>query len=204
MSGTMTGLTLYTIEDHLAALQESIDTSSCDEELAQEFQQALKTAVEKRDRVGQFLAHLDNQITFAEAEIDRLRRRKQSFEKVRERVEEYVRRTIESLGCDESGRYKKLEGKTITFSLRACPPSVEVTDLDALPPEYKTLTLKMPAQLWEDMSATFNHNIADQVQQHVALREITPDKRAIKANIDSGGEISGADLTIGKFALVRR
>ena len=57
--------------------------------------------------------------------------------------------TIENLGTDGKGKFRKLEGKTTTFSLRACPPSVEATDESAIPAEYKALTLKLPAVMWE-------------------------------------------------------
>ncbi len=42
------------------------------------FQAALTAAVEKRDRVGQFLTHLEQQIGFAKLEVERLRERKTS------------------------------------------------------------------------------------------------------------------------------
>jgi hypothetical protein len=54
------------------------------------------------------------------------------------------------------------------------------------------------------MSAAFDQNIADQVQQHVTLKEVTADKRAIEAKIDAGWEIPGAELAIGKYSLVRK
>jgi hypothetical protein len=43
--------------------------------------------------VGQFLAHLEQQIEFAKFEIDRLRQRKAAFERALARVEEYVIQT---------------------------------------------------------------------------------------------------------------
>jgi hypothetical protein len=52
-----------------------------------EFQTALTAAVEKRDRVGQFLAHLEQQIDFARFEIDRLRQRKATCERALARLE---------------------------------------------------------------------------------------------------------------------
>ena len=47
-----------------------------EQEFLEEFRQALATAVEQRDRVGQYMAHLETQAAFAKAEIDRLRQRK--------------------------------------------------------------------------------------------------------------------------------
>jgi len=54
-------------------------------------------------------------------------------------------------GVDDKGKYRRLEGKTTTFSIRGCPPSVEITDESAIPSEYKTLVLKLPAATWEQI-----------------------------------------------------
>src|ERR1051326_8948692 len=103
----------------------------------------LAAAAEKRDAVAHCLAHLEEQAAFAGAEIKRLQQRKASFERWRERLEEYVIRTIKSLGTDPKGKYRKLEGNTVTFSLRACPVSVEITDARAVPREFKAVTVKI-------------------------------------------------------------
>ena len=92
-----------------------------------------------------------HRIDFARFEIDRLRQRKAASERALARLEEYVIETIENLGTDGKGRHRKLEGKTTTFSLRGCPPSVEVADESAIPAAYKTLTLKLPAVTWEQL-----------------------------------------------------
>jgi len=152
-SPAVTAAPLYVIEDQLAALIETAELVSPEQEreFRAEFQAALTTAVEKRDRTGQFLAHLEHQIDFARFEIDRLRQRKAACERALARLENYVVETIENLGTDAKGRYRTLEGKTTTFGLRACPPSVEATDESAIPAEYKTLTLKLPAVTWEQL-----------------------------------------------------
>jgi hypothetical protein len=150
-SPAVTAAPLYAIEDTLAALIETAELVSPEQEreFRTEFQTALNAAVDKRDKVGQFLTHLERQIDFARFEIDRLRQRKAASERALARLEEYVIETIEKLGTDGKGRYRTLEGKTTTFSLRGCPPSVEVADESAIPAEYKTLTLKLPAVTWE-------------------------------------------------------
>ena len=152
-SPAVTAAPLYVIEDHLAALIETAELVSPEpeQEFRAEFQTALTAAVDKRDRVGQLLAHLEQQIDFAKFEIDRLRQRKATCERALARLEDYVIGTIENLGTDSNGKYRRLEGKTTTFSLRACPPSVEVADESAIPSEYKVLLLKLPAVVWEEL-----------------------------------------------------
>jgi hypothetical protein len=204
-SPAVTAAPLYLIEDQLAALIETAELVSPEQEheFRLEFQTALTAAVEKRDRVGQFLAHLEQQIDFAKFEIERLRQRKATCERALARVEEYVIETIENLGTDGKGKYRKLEGKTTTFSLRGCPPSVEVTDESAIPSEYKTLVLKLPAVTWEQLLDGLEIEQRTAVLGQVRSPEVFVEKRPIKAAIDSGANIPGAGLISGKHSLRR-
>jgi hypothetical protein len=204
-SPAVTAAPLYVIEDHLAALIETAELVSPEQELEfrVEFQTALTVAVEKRDRVGQFLAHLEQQVEFAKFEMDRLRQRKVTCERAIARLESYVIETIEHLGKDGKGRYRTLEGKTTTFSLRGCPPSVEVTTESVIPAEYKTLTLKLPAVTWERLLERLGIEQRAEVLGQVKSPEVTVDKRSIKAAIDSGAEIPGAGLVTGRHSLRR-
>ena len=88
-STAVTAVPLYVIEDHLAALIETAELVSPqqEQEFRAEFQAALTAAVDKRDRVGQLLAHLEQQIAFARYEIDRLRQRKATCERALARLE---------------------------------------------------------------------------------------------------------------------
>ena len=204
-SPAVTAAPLYLIEDQLAALIETAELVSPEQEqeFRLEFQTALTAAVEKRDRVGQFLAHLEQQIGFARFEIDRLRQRKATFERTLERVETYVIETIEKLGTDAKGKYRKLEGKTTTFSLRGCPPSVEVSDESAIPSEYKTVLLKLPAVIWEHLLDGLGIEQRSAILDQVKSPEVFVEKRSIKTAIDGGADVPGAGLAVGKHSLRR-
>src|SRR5947209_7437207 len=151
-SPAVTAAPLYNIEVYLATLVETAELVPPEQgqEFRAELQSALMSAVEKRDRVGQFMAHLEQQIEFANHEIDRLKQRKETFECALARLEIYVIETIERLGTDEKGNYRALEGRTTTFSLRLCPPSIDVTDQVSIPAAFKTLLLKVSARVWEE------------------------------------------------------
>ena len=196
---------LYAIEEHLAILVDTAELVSPDQEqeFFAEFQVALTTAVEKRDRVGQFMAHLEQQIAFATFEIDRLKERKAIYQRALERIEGYVARTIEVLGMDAKGKYRKLEGKTVTFSLARCPPSVELSDEAAVPAEYKSLTLKVPAVVWEKILAELDRDHREELLGVAKCQDISVDKRSIRAAINVGLTVPGADLAIGKTSLRR-
>ena len=204
-SPAVTAAPLYAIEDQLAALIETAELVSPEQEreFRTEFQTALAAAVDKRDKVGQFLTHLERQIDFARFEIDRLRQRKAASERALARLEEYVIETIEKLGTDGKGRYRTLEGKTTTFSLRGCPPSVEVADESAIPAEYKTLTLKLPAVTWEQLLDGLDIEQRAAVLGQVKSPEVGVDKRSIKAAFDGGADVPGAGLVSGRHALRR-
>jgi len=196
---------LYAIEEYLAALVDTLELVPPDQEqqFRDEFQVTLTTAVEKRDRVGQFMAHLEHQIAFANSEIDRLRERKAAYQRALSRIENYVIHTIEALGKDGKGKYRRLEGKTVTFSLAGCPPSVEITDESAVPAEYKTLTLKLPALAWQQILAWIGFARRQAISGQVTFHDISIDKRSIKAGINAGATIPGADLVTGKTSLRR-
>jgi hypothetical protein len=204
-SPAVTAAPLYVIEDHLAALIETAELVSPEQEqeFRAEFQTALTAAVDKRDRVGQFLAHLEQQIDFAKFEIDRLRQRKATCERALARLEDYVIGTIENLGTDGKGKYRRLEGKTTTFSLRTCPPSVEVADEKAIPAEYKMLLLRLPAVTWEQLLDGLEIEQRAAVLGQVKSPEVTVDKRSIKVAIDGGVDVPGAGLAIGRHSLKR-
>jgi hypothetical protein len=144
-------LSLYRIEDDLAALLET-GSGGISPEFEQEYRsdlaQALQKAVDKRDRVGQFIRYLEDQARFAAEEAKRLTERKQFFERAAERMRAYVKWTIESMGLDEQGKWRKLEGRSTTFVLRKLPDILQVDDA-AIPADYKTLVITVPAAAWQ-------------------------------------------------------
>jgi hypothetical protein len=198
-------LSLYAIEEQLLAYTDTADLVPEDQEQAflEEFKAALVAAIDKRDRVGQFLNHLDAQAAFAAAEIQRLQERKKTFEAMRDRIESYVIRVIEGLGTDPKGKPKKLEGRTVTFSIRACPASVEIKDESEIPLDYKTAAIKLPARTWESLLDNLDLETRARITDQ-ATRSDSVDKRAVKAAITDNHEIPGATLTVGKFSLVRK
>lgn len=204
-SPAVTAAPLYVIEDYLAALVETAELVPEDQEreFRAEFEAALASAVEKRDRVGQFMAHLEQQIDFAKFEIDRLRKRRATYERALERLEEYVITTIEHLGKDAKGKYRKLEGRTVTFSLRGCPPSLEIVDEPAVPAAFKALTIKLPAAVWQRMLDALDVEERAAVLQQVRNPEVAVDKRAAKAAIERGAFVAGVELITGRHSLAR-
>src|SRR5215467_731178 len=90
--------TLYEIEDSLAAFADTVDLAP-DEPTRQlvleEIGQALRKAKDKRDAVVAFLRHCEQQQAFADAEIERIERRREYIARVQEELENYVVQVIE-------------------------------------------------------------------------------------------------------------
>ena len=167
----MSGLTLYEISDHLIALCDSYDMCETDEQRAAckaEIEQTIEAQLHKVDSFTRFLSVLDSQIDLADREVKRLKLREMRFASLKERLEQYAIYTLQRQNL------RKLDGETSTLSLRVNSPAVEIDNLDAVPPEYKTIR-----------------------------QEIVPDKRAIKAAIKDGMEIPGAHLRPPTVTLVR-
>jgi hypothetical protein len=199
-------LTLYAIEEQLTALADTAELLPEDQEQAflEEFRAALTTAVEKRDRVGQFLSHLEHQVAFAKAEIARLQERKVFFERAIEKMKGYVIHVIESIGPDAKGKYPKLEGRTVTFSIKDCPPSVEIKDEATVPSNYKAITITMPALKWEALLDSLDLEQRAAVLDSVEKPKVAVSKTAIKKAIGDGAQVPGADLIVGQKTLVRK
>jgi hypothetical protein len=199
-------LTLYAIEEQLTAMTDTAEVVPEDQERAflEEFRAALTAAVDKRDRVGQFLAHLEQQAAFAKAEIARLQERKAFFERAIEKMEGYVIRVIEMIGPDAKGKYAKLEGKTVTFSIKDCPPSVEIKDEAVIPADYKAITITLPALKWEAHLDSLDLEQRAGLLDSVEKPKASVSKTAVKAAIGGGAQVPGADLIVGKKTLIRK
>ena len=185
--------TLYEIEDTLQCLLDSADTASSEqlEELQHDICEQIQKSIEKRDRVAQFIAHCISQSEFCAKEIARLRARKERFKNAEAHVRDYVRYVIESIGADERGKFRKLDGTTATLSLRALPTSVRVDDVDKLPAEYTRVTVEMPGDVWaqiEDTPVLWSHDLKI---------ERVADSALIKAALERNEVVEGACLQTG-------
>jgi hypothetical protein len=185
---------LYDLEAHLAALVDTEDLvpEEMEQEYALELQATLLATVEKRDRVGQFLAHLESQIAFAHAEVARLKAREEFYERAFGRMEGYVTRVIESLGLDPEGKRKKLEGNTTTLSLHGCDKRAEVIDEAAVPTKYKRVTVTLPAETWELVCDSLDLDLRDQVLGEVKSPKIEVSTSLVKIDLKADIAVPGA------------
>jgi hypothetical protein len=197
--------TLFDAEESLTALLDSAELVSPEQEaeFLADFEAALTTAADKRDRVAGRLARLEAQQAYAAEEIKRLQTFKASAAAAQARLENYVAYVIERMGKDAKGKYRVLEGNTSKLVLRNCPPSVEVVDESAVPQDFRTVTVTLPAATWEDVL----HSLPDGPFRDDVERSKTGtavDKAAVKATIQAGETVSGARLVTDKRSVTRR
>jgi hypothetical protein len=195
---------LYSVEWHLDALANSAETvpEELEEEYGQELCATLLAAVATRDRVAHFMAHLENQVAFAKAEIARLKEREAFFTKVYDRMEMYVMRVLEGLGLDDRGKRRKLEGTVCTFALNGCDKRAEISDEEAVPAKYKRVVVSLPLETWELLCDSLDLDLRETVLAEVKSAKIEVSKTAVKNDLKANVEVPGAKLA-GGVRLVR-
>jgi Siphovirus Gp157 len=197
--------TLYEIEDTLAAFVSTIDLAPDDATrllVLDEIGQALRKAKEKRDGVVAFLRHCEEQQEFADAEIERIERRKELIARVQAELERHVVQVIEQFAAPDRRGIRRLEGNLSGLRIQKNPDSVVITDPVAIPLAQKDVTLTMPAYVWEALLQVVGTEDRKEFESHVQRLEYKPDKKAIAADLKNGVAVLGADLKFGDWRLV--
>jgi hypothetical protein len=202
-----TALSLYHIEDDLVAMLNSIDMVEDPAQRAEVEQEIIAKhlqAVDKRDRVSQFLAHCDNQEEFITAEINRLSELRKHYSTTRDRVEKYVVSTIIAIGKDDKGKWRKLEGKTCSFGVAKKPITTEIDSLDELPDQYKDITVKMAADHWADFVNELDIEQRAEFLRKLKSVEASARKSEIKKALEAGVDVTGARFGEEGYRLNRK
>jgi hypothetical protein len=197
--------TLYELEDNLQALVNSIELAEDPSERAsilEEIGHALRRTAEKRDTVVQFLRHCEMQQRFADAEIERIQKRKALMARLQEELEAYLVQVVERYAKPDRRGIQRLEGNFSSLRIQKNPDSVLITDLSAVPLAFKHAVLSMPAHVWEALLQRVGLEERKVWEGRVEKLELKPDKKAIGAELKMGTEIAGADLKFGDWRLV--
>jgi hypothetical protein len=197
--------TLYELEDNLEAFANTIDLVEGEADrrlILDEIGQALRRTKEKRDAVVAFLRNCEMQQKFADAEIERIQKKKALISRAQDQLEHYLVQVVEQFaGADRRG-VKRLDGNVSSLRIQKNPDSVLITDLDAIPLAFKQALLAMPAHVWEALLERLSLEDRKVFESRVEKLEYKPDKKAIAAELKSGVAIAGADLKFGEFRLV--
>jgi hypothetical protein len=189
-------LTLFQIEESVALLAESAEEEGLTPEIERALAAYLEGALEKRDRVAQFIHYCDGMAELAKAEIKRLQARQKHFEATSERVQTMVLHVLDFLGV------KKLEGRTHTLVKRKCPASVKIADEAAIPPEFKRLTL--PLDQWHRLLAAVPEELRKEAMTAAQKQEESINLVAVKEALNLERQVPGADLLVNQYILQLR
>lgn len=192
------GLTLFQIEESIVLLAESAEEEGPTPEIEHALAAYLEGALEKRDRVAQFIHYCDGMAELAKAEIKRLQARQKHFEATSERVRTMVLHVLDFFGV------KKLEGRTHTLVKRKCPASVKVNDEAAIPSEFKRLTVTLPLDQWHKVLAAVPEHVRNEVAATILKQEETINLGAVKEALNVEKQVPGADLLVNVFTLQLR
>lgn len=193
-------ISLYSLAEDLTAWLDTRECTDPDSEERKECDRAVETFVgqlaTKVDSVSWMLGHLESQAAFAAQEIKRLQDRKRFFEAAQEQLEQYCVRVIEALPEPKKGA-RKIEGASSTLSIRPSEGAI-LTDEAAVPAEFKTAVVEMPAKTWE-LLVKLHPQVLDTLTKQDLKVRLADVKRALKA----GCGVAGADLEF-RSNLVRK
>jgi hypothetical protein len=197
--------TLYELEDNLEAFANTVDLAEDEPSrrlILDEIGHALRRAKDKRDAVVAFLRHCEMQQKFADAEIERIQKKKAGISQVQQQLEHYVVQVVEQFATPDRRGVKRLEGNLSSLRIQKNPDSVLITDLDVIPLAFKQAVLVMPAHVWEALLQRLGLEERKVFESRIEKLEFKPDKKAIAAELKNGVPIAGADLKFGEFRLV--
>lgn len=189
------GLTLFQIEEGIALLAESAEEEGLTPEIERALAAYLEGALEKRDRVAEFILYCEGMAALAKSEVQRLQARQKHFDSTAERVRGMALRVLECLGVT------KLEGRTHTLKKRKCPVSVALQNETEVPGEYKRVGVVLPLPCWERLLASAPEEIREQVRAQIIKQETTTNLAAVKDALNLEKLVPGADLLRNRFTL---
>lgn len=139
---------------------------------------------------------------FAEAEIERIQKRKAAIARLQEEVETYLVRVVEQYAKPDRRGVQRLEGNFSSMRIQKNPDSVLINDLGVVPLAFKHASLSMPAAVWEALLQRLGLEERKVWEGRVDKLEFRADKKAIAAELKRGSQIPGADLKFGEWRLV--
>ena len=128
---------LYELVDQLKFLEDSEPIDADNEKIIQEAIVMTNLAIEtKVDGVAKYVLSLKADIEAYKSEETRLHSRKQAMQNRVEWLKNYLLTEMKSAGID------KVKGEVCTISIQRSPISIEITNLDAVPKEFKKVIIE--------------------------------------------------------------
>jgi len=110
--------------------QSIVEQENFDDSQKVELARYLEGAIEKRDRLGEFIVRMEAEAEAIRNEEKRLAARRQGFEKIANCMRDSIHQQM------LEWQIKKVEGKMFTFAVQKNPPSVEITNEADIPGDF--------------------------------------------------------------------
>lgn len=199
---TAPNLTLYGIETQLLELlnfRDSIledpDMTPADqkeslEAIDRSISEYIRAEVKKCDGIASYLREFEARAAAEAEEIERLKRRKQMWEKRRESLANMVIDIMQQTGAT------RLDGRHNVLSLRKNPPSVEVAQPSFIPPDLVRVAVKLTVEQWQQIINWLKPAPSLQIELStaVASKDAEPMKDEIKKRLKEGDGVPGCRL----------
>jgi hypothetical protein len=189
-------MSLFDLDEALCLLMDSaVDAAEANNgEMPQELQQALLDYCEafgqKVDNIARYIRSQEFEAANAEAEIERLKRRKAVAENRITRIKGILKFFMETRGT------RTLRGRLNTISLRKnSQDSLIVSDAIKLPNDFWRISLVLNAAEWEEVLSYLpgQHPLRERFANPEGFRR-EPDNAKLRAALASGTIIEGSEL----------
>jgi hypothetical protein len=110
--------------------QSILEQEGFDDSQKEQLAQYLQGAIEKRDRLGEFIVRMESEGEIIRTEEKRLAERRRGFEKIGSIMRDAIHQQMLDL------EVKKVEGRLFTFAVQKNPDSVEIVDEAQIPGEF--------------------------------------------------------------------
>ena len=187
--------TLFEIDRELDSLldqieEEAEESGTASPELLERFQQFCQVESEKVDRIGRFLTLMDSRLKHCRQQAEHFQKRARSADAKIVGTKNMVLYFLAVRGL------KKIEGKEFTLRLQKnSQDSVEITDADQVPINYRELELHIPGRVWQTVLALLPEDTSNALAS--GIRGDKPRNDAIKEALSRFEEIPGAQVKRG-------
>lgn len=158
---------LYKISDDYKSLMELVENGEVTPDMIADTLEGVQGMFEEKAQNVVVIANqYERNLGMVQAEIDRLNHMKESIQRQRDSLKEYLRVNMERTGIT------KIECPLFKITLRKATTTCTVTNESSLPDDYVSVKTV-----------------------------VSPDKRKILADLKSGVDIPGAELSLGKTSI---
>lgn len=182
--------TLFVIERQLQELVAAREECETDEErkvVDGELQRYITAEIKKVDGIASYIRYCQSQEDAADAEIDRLKARREVWKNRRERLRMGVLAVMQTFG------ERKLDGKTATLAIRLNPPSVITSAIELIPSEFTRNRIVADGEIWK-MIVKVLQQAGLKIPDLRLLVETEPKKSEIAGELKRGRPVGGCRL----------